>query len=109
MDNQQQGSGMPMPDPKMNFGQQGGAQMGILQKMSGGAAGQEPPDPAQEHFQSVNLLTQAIKSLNQYASMMQPKDDANARAARYIISILGAMLKTAQHEDQMETQGLTSV
>ncbi len=86
----------PMPD--MNIPAQGinDASMGIMQKMS-----QKPPD---QNFDSkaVNLLTGAIRSLNAYADMVVVTDEANARAARLIIGVLGELLKTAQYEQKSE-------
>lgn len=105
MDPKQNQSSIPTPDPTINFAN-GDPQMGILQKLSGAEQSGKEQDP---EFESVNLLATAIKALNQYASVMKMTDDANARAARYMIKVLGAMLKTAQHDEQMETQGLTSL
>lgn len=94
-----------MPDPTLNLppipGMQGGPSdmqgpgMNIAKKM-----GKQPKAP---HIQSVDLLTTAIKTLNQYAELTADTDQANSRAARMVISVLGEMLKTA-HQDQMAQQ-----
>lgn len=81
-------------------------QLGIAQKITQGMA---PAKPAViPESQGVNILVGAIKGLNQYADLIATSDEANSRAVRSIIRILGEILKSAEHEQPQltENQGM---
>lgn len=110
--NSQDPNARPMPNMGIDPSMANSAQMNIVKKMGmqqGADQGQQPGGPQKDTgVMSVTLLTSAIQALNKYADMIAPTDDANSRAARLVISVLGEMLKTAHHSSIMQnpTQGI---
>jgi hypothetical protein len=91
---QQDETGVGSPDagmPQLPPGMENSPQAAIAKKLGQNA---QPKNP---EGQAINLIVGSIKSLNNLADLLSVSDEANSRAVRQMIRVLGEILKSAQH------------